>query len=246
MNMRNPVLASVLFVIGCASAVPPPADLVIIAPRLLDVARGEVRRNQSVVIRNGTITVIEAAPRTRRVRAQRLQLPENSTLLPGFIDAHVHLAWEGVPSDEPARATLLAGFTTVRNPGASGSADVALRDAIERGSIPGPRILIARTGIGAPGGVCERTFGAPGVATADQGRARVVQLIGEGAQLIKICTGGDVFGRAADLDRVEMSADTVAAIVDEAHRRGVRVAAHAQGPLAIRLAARDETARCAR
>jgi len=145
--MRPLVLAGGLLVIGCASPLPPQADLVIIAPRFLDVARGEVRRDQAVIIRNGTIDAIEAAPRASRVRAPRLQLPEDSTLLPGFIDAHVHLAWEGVPSDEPARATLLAGFTTVR------------------------------------------------------------------------------------------SADTVAAIVDEAHRRGVRVAAHAQGPLAIRLAA---------
>lgn len=237
MAMRPPILIGLLLLMGCTSRIQPQADLVIVAPRLLDVARGEVLRDQAVIIRDGTISAVESAGRRRHVAARSLRLSEDLTLLPGFIDAHVHLAWDGVPSDEAARVTLLAGFTTVRNPGSSGNADLALREAIESGSMAGPRMLIARTGIGAPGGVCERTFGAPGVVNADAARERVAQLITDGAQLIKICTGGDVYGRPADIDNVEMSAETVAAIVEEAHRRGVRVAAHAQGPRAIRVAA---------
>ena len=190
-----------------------------------------------VVIRDGKIAEILPASRANDVVAKdRFVLPPNAILLPGFIDTHVHLAWDGGQNEDAARLTLLAGFTTVRNPGASGNADVALRTAIEEGRAPGPRMLIARTGIGSPGGVCEKTFGEAGVATPDDARARVRKLIGEGADFIKICTGGGVVGRPVDATVTEMSQETIDAIVDEAHRAGRKVAAHAQGANAIQAA----------
>jgi imidazolonepropionase-like amidohydrolase len=190
-----------------------------------------------VVIRDGKIAEIHPASRAGEVvYKDRFILPRNAILIPGLIDTHVHLAWDGAQNEDAARLTLLAGFTTVRNPGASGNADVVLRNAIEEGRVYGPRMLIARTGIGSPGGVCAATFREAGVATPDEARQRVRKLIGEGADFIKICTGGGVVGRPADATATEMSQETIDAIVDEAHRAGRRVAAHAQGADAIRAA----------
>ena len=230
-------IAAVLLA-SCAVTPPiAPADLIVIAPRMLDVRSGRYVRNRMIVIRSGKIDAIHPAARERDVVAKdRFVVPRNGILMPGLIDTHVHLAWNGGQNEDAARLTLLAGFTTVRNPGASGDADVVLRDAIEEGRVIGPRMLIARTGIGSPGGVCEATFGDAGVATAEEARHRVRKLIGEGAGFIKICTGGGVVGRPADADKTEMSPETIAAIVDEAHRAGHRVAAHAQGADAIRAA----------
>jgi imidazolonepropionase-like amidohydrolase len=235
--MRIAAVALVVSLAFCASP-PTPADLVVFAPLLLDVRSGAILRDRAVIIRDGRITaVVEASFAHRLAAANRLTLPENTTLLPGLIDAHTHLAWDGAPNEEAARATLMAGFTTVRNPGATGSADVALRAAIEEGRVPGPRMLIARGGIGSRGGICESTFGEPGVATPDEARARVRKVLGDGADFIKICTGGGVIGRPVEAEATEMPQEVIDAIVDEAHQRGARVAAHAQGPAAIRAAA---------
>ncbi len=227
-----------LFATKCDAAPPPPkADLVIVASRMLDVRTGKYVKDAAVIVRDGKIAAIEPASRAKRYDAKdRFVLPANTTLLPGLIDAHVHLAWDGAQNEDGAKLTLMAGFTTVRNPGASGNADVVLRDAIEAGKVPGPRMLIARSGIGSPGGVCEATFGELGVATPDAARERVRKLIGEGADFIKICTGGGVIGRPVDAATTEMSQETIDAIVDEAHHAGHKVAAHAQGAAAIRAA----------
>ncbi len=238
--MHSRVFAAFLFAAflsGCQTTPSAPADLIVIAPRMLDVKSGAYVMNRAIIIRDGRIVAIEDGANVATMPAkERITLPAGSTLLPGLIDAHVHLAWDGAPNEDAARLTLLAGFTTVRNPGASGNADVVLRKSIEEGRIIGPRMLIARTGIGSPGGVCEATFGEAGVATVDEARARVRKLIGEGADFIKICTGGGVIGRPADAATVEMSQEVIDAIVDETHRTGRRVAAHAQGNAAIRAA----------
>jgi imidazolonepropionase-like amidohydrolase len=229
-----------LIVIACASqpSATPPADLIIVAPRMLDVRSGAYLENRAVIIRDGRIAAIESAASVQRLSAtERITLPAGTTLLPGLIDMHVHLAWTGAPNADAARLTLMAGFTTVRNPGATGDADLVLRRSIEDGSGIGPRMVIARGGIGRVGGICEEQFGEPGVSTPEEGRQRVAKLIGEGADFIKICTGGGVVGRAADAETTEMSQEVIDAIVGEAHRRNVRVAAHAQGSAAIRAAA---------
>jgi imidazolonepropionase-like amidohydrolase len=232
-------LALLLLAGGCATAPgSTPVDLIVFAPRMLDVRTGTILTDRAVIIRDGKITsIVDASYAQRMTSTQRLVLPPHATLLPGFIDTHVHLAWEGGQNELAARATLMAGFTTVRNPGASGNADVELRRAIEEGRVPGPRMLIARSGIGGKGGVCETTFGEPGVETPQEATARVRKLIDEGADFIKVCTGGGVIGRPADANTTEMPPAVIEAIVREAHRQGKRVAAHAQGPAAIRAAA---------
>jgi imidazolonepropionase-like amidohydrolase len=237
--VRKLSLAAAFFAVTCRTAPPsPPVDLVVIAPHMLDVRSGNILENRAVVIRDGKITAVEDASFALRLAAkERVTLPDSATLLPGLIDAHTHLAWSGSPNEEAARATLMAGFTTVRNPGATGDADLVLRAAIEEGRVPGPRMLIARAGIGAKGGICESTFGESGVDSPDEARARVQKLVANGADLIKICTGGGVVGRPADTATTEMSPEVIRAIVTEAHRLGRKVAAHAQGPAAIRAAA---------
>ncbi len=234
------IIVATLIITACASqpSATPPADLIIFAPRMLDVRSGAYLENRAVVIRDGRIASIESAASAQQLIAtERIMLPAGTTLLPGLIDAHVHLAWSGAPNADAARLTLLAGFTTVRNPGATGDADLVLRRSIEEGSVIGPRMLIARGGIGSVGGICEATFGEPGFSTPEEGRQRVAKLIADGAAFIKICTGGGVVGRAADAETTEMSQEVIDAIVGEAHRRSVRVAAHAQGSTAIRAAA---------
>jgi imidazolonepropionase-like amidohydrolase len=205
---------------------------------MLDVRSGMIVENKAVIIRDGKITAVEDAAFVLRLAAKkRVTLPDSATLLPGFIDAHTHLAWSGGQNEEAARATLMAGFTTVRNPGATGDADLALRIAIQQDRVPGPRMLIARAGIGAKGGICESTFGKPGVDSPDEARMRVQQLVAKGADFIKICTGGGVVGPSADSATTELSPAIIRAIVIEAHRLGRKVAAHAQGSEAIRNAA---------
>lgn len=237
--IRAVAMALLLIAAACASQQPPPpADLIILAPRMLDVRSGVYLENRAVIVRDGRITAVESAAGAQRLGAtERITLPAGTTLLPGLIDAHVHLAWNGAPNADAARLTLMAGFTTVRNPGATGDADLVLRRSIEDGSVIGPRMVIARGGVGSVGGICEATFGEPGVSTPEEGQQRVAKLVGEGADFIKICTGGGVVGRPADAETTEMSQEVIDAIVAEAHRRNVRVAAHAQGSAAIRAAA---------
>jgi imidazolonepropionase-like amidohydrolase len=235
---RAAALLIVTLTAACATQSTLPVDLIIIAPRMLDVRAGAYVENRAVILRDGRITAIESADHALRLAAkERLTLPAGTTLLPGLIDTHAHLAWGGAPDEEAAKKTLMAGFTTVRNPGAPADADVVLRRAIESGSVPGPRMLIARGGLGKVGGVCEATFGEPGISSPEEARARVAKLIGEGADFIKICTGGGVVGRPVDAETTEMSQETIDAVVDEAHKRHVKVAAHAQGSAAIRAAA---------
>jgi hypothetical protein len=142
---------ALLILAGCASQPPasPPADLIIIAPRMLDVRSGAYLENRAVIIRDGRIASIESAASAQKLSVtERLTLPAGTTLLPGLIDTHVHLAWTGAPNADAARLTLMAGFTTVRNPGATADDDLVLRRSIEDGSVIGPRMVIARAGIG--------------------------------------------------------------------------------------------------
>lgn len=183
------------------------------------------------------------------------------TVLPGFIDAHVHLTLEPAVSyaesvrrdvqesgaDRALRGaanawrTLFAGFTTVRNVGGS-EADRALRDAILRGSVPGPRLLVANHEIGITGGHCDETHGLQialeerhlayerGVADgADEVRKAVRYQIKQGADLIKVCATGGVMSRGDDAGAAQMTFDELRVAVEEANRAGRRVAAHAHG-----------------
>jgi imidazolonepropionase-like amidohydrolase len=161
------------------------------------------------------------------------------------MDAHVHLAWgpgdpgQPLPGTDDAKKTLLAGFTTVRNLGATGKADFDLKKAIDAGKIPGPRMLVSGPAVSKPGGTCDGVFGGEGRAEGVEGvRRKTRELLDAGADVIKVCSGGPVITTAANANDVEYGEEEIRAIVEEAHKRGRKVAAHAQGPASIGNAVR--------
>jgi len=178
------------------------------------------------------------------------------TLLPGLMDAHVHLTFDIEPGFETeaarstaadgalrgaanARKTLLAGFTTVRNLGARGFSDVSLEHAIDKGWVIGPDIIPAAHSLSITGGHCDATGFAPGVVELgpEEGVADGVDAfvraaryqIKHGAKVIKICATAGVLSFDATVGAQQMSFEEMKAVADEAHRHGIKVAAHAHG-----------------
>ena len=136
-------------------------------------------------------------------------------------------------------ARYAAGFTTVRNLGSTGGTDRTLQAAIEGGRVAGPRMLIAGPGLGPTGGVCDQVFAGEGrIDSANQAGARIDALVRAGAGVIKVCAGGGVIPGQPDEEALEMSEEVMAAVVAAARKRGLSVAAHAQGPRAIAAAIR--------
>lgn len=242
-----------------------PERVALHAARLLDVDSGRMRHDAWVLVEGDRIAAIQegAPPAGARV----LELGD-VTLLPGLIDVHVHLTSDPTtgtgnyyqdaltlgPMDAAvlaptlAKRTLDAGFTTVRNLGAGDYVDVALRNAIDRGQIPGPRILAATVPLGATGGHADgstgfapnvRFEGVDGVADGvDAVRARVRENVKRGADVIKFMASAGVLSNEASVGAPQYSQAEMDAIVDEAHRWGKKVAAHAHGAEAIKMAIR--------
>jgi imidazolonepropionase-like amidohydrolase len=215
------------------------------AGRLLDVRRGEYLDHAVILVEADRIRAVGSAAQVKIPEGARVVDLSRLTVLPGLIDAHVHLAWgspepgKPLPGTEEAQATLEAGFTTVRNPGSTGRADLALRDAIQRGEVRGPRMLAAGPALGLPGGACDRVFAGEGrAAGVAEVRARARQVLDSGSDLLKLCSGGGVVATGADAESTEYGEAEIRAIVEEAHGRGKTVAAHAQGALAITNAVR--------
>lgn len=231
------------------------------ADRLLDPASGRYVDRPMVVIVDGKVASIGKADDATLAGAERVDLP-GVTLLPGLIDMHVHLTsvasiggynyleysdafWTAVATRH-ARDTLEAGFTTVRNVGSEFYADVGLREAIDGGYIPGPRIVSATYALGATGGHCDSTFFPPSMAekspytidSPEEARAKVRQAKKFGAQVIKICATGGVFSRGVSVGAQQLTLDEMKAVVDEAHMAGLKVAAHAHGAAGIKDAIR--------
>ena len=234
-----------------------PAATVVRAARMVDVERGVVVSPGVVVVDSGRIRSVGGAgvpPGARTVDLGDL------TLLPGLIDAHTHLTadtdrgWElrsarETPGDRALRGarnagiTLRAGFTTVRDLGASDFADVALMRAINDGWVPGPRMIPAGHAIGITGGHCDETGWAPGVLPrgVEQGiadgpdgvMAAVRHQAKYGAKVIKICATAGVLSHDATVGAQQLSDAEMEAVVEEAARHGLRVAAHAHGPEGI-------------
>ncbi len=235
--------------------------VIVRAARLLDVRTGKVLTDHSIAILDGTI--VKVAPSPQLVAAPGTEVVElkTGTVVPGFIDLHVHLTmnpedqgWSGlaitiaretVSGVKNARATLMAGFTTVRNVHAGGYSDVALRDGINAGEIEGPRVVAAGIAMGITGGHCDenlpgyqwRSSDPSGVAdgTAEV-QKRVREQIKRGVDLIKICATGGVLSAGDDPRTSQYSPEELRAIVTDAHRLGRRVAAHAHGGEGIRFA----------
>jgi imidazolonepropionase-like amidohydrolase len=189
----------------------------------------------------------------------RIDLP-NATLLPGLIDAHTHLTmnpqfgYETLALSIPrqtligaknARLTLLAGFTTVRNVGAEAYSDVALRDAINAGDVPGPRMLVSGPAMGITGGHCDNDMlpfeyhaVAEGVADGISAvQHKVRENIKYRVDMIKVCATGGVLSLGDNPQASQYTLEEMKAIVADAHRLGRKVAAHAHGAEGIRWAA---------
>jgi len=256
--------ASIHYARADAPAATPGSRLVVHAARMLDVESGRMIANPYVLVEDDHVVSIgSTAPAGVRV----LDLGDK-TLLPGLIDVHVHMTGDPTtstgnyyqdaltqgPMDSAvmaptfAKRTLDSGFTTVRNVGAPGYIDVALRNAINRGLIQGPRMLVATLPIGATGGHVDGTTGfAPniefqgvtGVADGvDAVRERVRENVKHGADVIKFMASAGVLSNEASVGAPQYSQAEMDAIVDESHRWGKKVAVHAHGTEAIKMAIR--------
>lgn len=201
----------------------------------LDVRAGRLRPNGAIVLQGGKIAAIDPPGRTIRPPSNSRVIDlDGRTLLPGLIDAHVHLTLAGNP-DSNARATLLAGFTTVADLGSAAGAGVRLRDAIAEGQVPGPTVIAAGSWIGATGGVCE--FGGATVNGAAQARDRARADLDSGADLIKVCVTGWPKDAVAYPDSVELKAEPLNAVIEAAREARRPVFAHAIGQAGALLAA---------
>lgn len=251
MIIRNGLLA---WAAACSLATAAGAEtLVLRADGYVDVDAGRRVTPGVVVVDGGRIAAINPATTPAGARVVDLR---GLTLLPGFIDAHVHLTsdlgtgWERrdvewtdldrvLLAAKNARLTLASGFTTVRNLGASGFADVALMHAIGRGDVAGPRIVPAGYGIGATGGHCDATGYAPGLFELgpEQGVADGREEIGRavryqvkhGAKVIKICATAGVMSYEGSVGAQQYDTEELREVVAQARLLGVPVAAHAHG-----------------
>jgi imidazolonepropionase-like amidohydrolase len=191
---------------------------------LVDVERGHVVNDAVVVVKDDRI-VAAGSRSTVSVPdgAQRIDLGDMA-LLPGLIDAHVHLTLGGQP-EANARATLLDGFTTVQDLGSINYTALALRDAVRAGRVPGPRIVASGPWLGISGGTCD--FSGIGVRGAEAFRNRVRLDVERGADLIKVCVTGWLEEAFRQPSKYEISDDELGAAITEAHRLDRRVAVHA-------------------
>lgn len=252
-------LAVLLLLLGAAARA---ETVVVTADRMLDVVTGTLREAPVIVITGDRIVAVttgeQSVPRLPR-HATRVDL-RGLTVLPGLIDMHVHLTddpvyegrrglhftdsyWiaHGVAS---ARTLLEAGFTTVRNLGRD-LGDVGIKQAVDAGLIPGPRIVPGAYQLGPTGGHCDYGTWLPpsyasraaGVADSpDELRRRVREQRKYGAEVIKVCATGGVFSR--NPGQQQLSEAELRAVAEEAHRLGLTVSAHAHGTEGIKAAIR--------
>jgi imidazolonepropionase-like amidohydrolase len=251
------VLALALAVSGMAQ----PARILIRAGHVVDVRTGAEPADQTIIVTGDKIAAIAATASTPAQPGDREIDLRGMTVLPGLIDAHTHLTFandfdpytrlttdtarEALNGVRYAKITLEAGFTSVRNVGASGYADVALRDYINAGYIPGPHMQVSGPPLSISGGHCDNNFlpaeyhatadgVADGIAAVQQ---RVRQNIKYGADLIKVCATGGVLSKGDDPQASQYSLEELKALVADAHRLGRKVAAHAHGAEGILFSA---------
>jgi imidazolonepropionase-like amidohydrolase len=225
--------------------------------KLIDTKSGQVLSNKTIIIDGNKITSIQDGFVNSKKANDIIIDLKNQTVMPGFIDMHVHIEGETSPTQyldaftkndtdvaydaaEIAYRTLLAGFTTVRDLGGSG-VNVALRNAINKGKVPGSRIFTAEKAIGTTGGHADPTngmrqdmMGDPGPAegvinSPDDARKAVRQRYKNGADLIKITATGGVLSVSKNGVNPQFTQEEVDEIVKTANEYGMNVAAHAHG-----------------
>jgi imidazolonepropionase-like amidohydrolase len=259
----------ILFVLAAALSLAPSAllagDIYLQAGRLVDVQAGNVLMGQCISITDDKITAISSCGPTPK-GAERVDW-SGFTVLPGLIDLHTHLADAGQSADlglplktspaataligaHNARLTLEAGFTTVRDVGTyRGLTDIVLRNAINAGHVPGPRMFVAGAYITIPKGGGELNGVIPndqlpsdmrlGVAsTPEEAAAKTAFLIEQGADFIKTIATGAVLAIGTEPGEPEMTEDQLRAVVETARAKGVFVTAHAHGAVGIKNAIR--------
>ncbi|HEV7705417.1 MAG TPA: amidohydrolase family protein, partial [Gemmatimonadaceae bacterium] len=267
--IRFPVtVLALVATIALASSLSAQQITAIKAGKLVDTEKGTVATNQIIIIRDGKIDAVGsglAIPAGARV----IDL-SNMTVLPGLIDSHTHEADGVLPEDNgdpravlfhtsseialaaipSVKATLMAGFTTVRDLGTYRALnDVALRDAIARGDIPGPRMYVAGAYITITGGAGAMTGVSPDVQlpwdmrfgeanSPDEVRQKVRLLVAQGVNVIKVLSSGAVLTHGSNTKSQEFTPAELVAAVEEAHNFGLKVAAHAHSAEGIKNAVR--------
>lgn len=249
-----------------AADAPAPASQTVVVlhcAHLLDTVGGKLLGETTIVTDGKRIKSVQSG-RADVSGAQTIDLG-NATCLPGLIDSHTHLTGETSPtgySDQfrwnvadyairstvYAKRTLLAGFTTVRDLADTDYDSVALRNAINAGAIPGPRIFTAGVAIGSTGGHADPTDGyrrdlagdpsaKDGIINSPEDAWKAVrEHYKNGTDLIKIMPSGGVLDESSSVDNAQMTVDEVKAVVAAAHDYGFTVAAHAHGAEGIRRA----------
>ena len=271
MNLRiavPSVLAAAIagtFSVKAADAPAPASQVVVLhCAHLLDTVGGKLLGETTVVTDGKRIKSVQSG-RADVPGANAIDLPASSTCLPGLIDSHTHLTSETSPtgySDQfrwnqadyairstvYAKRTLLAGFTTVRDLADNDYDSVALRNAINAGAVPGPRIFTAGVAIGSTGGHADPTDGyrrdlagdpsaKDGIINSPEDAWKAVrEHYKNGVDLIKIMPSGGVLDESSSVDNAQLTIDEVKAVVAAAHDYGFTVAAHAHGAEGIRRA----------
>lgn len=257
---RVPLFTLAILLIPLAAA----ADTVIHAGVLIDGRDDDPMPEMTIVVSDGKIASVEEGYREPGADDDLIDL-KSHTVMPGLMDTHTHLTSESKkgryidrfmlnPGDyaytsvKYAERTLMAGFTTVRELGSAYRLDTAMRDAINRGDIIGPRIFACSQAIGTTGGHADgsngwrrdarKDFGPEdGVINgADDARKAVRKRYQDGADVIKITATGGVLSLAASGQNPQFTDDELAAIVETAHDYGMKVAVHAHGEEGMRRA----------